>query len=265
MADNIYLKIAGFGIVLNLGDALESTFSKKKIVDDIEKYFKGFIHGKKKISDFKIRINQEIDSDVIYKKKGKSFYFKIFNLGKEQISCSYEISFGQISYIIRYVLLWLLSKNNGFMMHGSAVSVNGKAYIFTGPSGAGKSTIMKILSKRYRGLADDSVIIKEERGEYHLYQTPIIEKEFWVDKQSKKYPLGGIFFLNKSKDYKIERSINKKEIIARLISQLFTNEDQSKRQVGKMINFIKKFDKFGVITFAKHQEKLTEFFSKNII
>ena len=150
-------------------------------------------------------------------------------------------------------------------MHGSAVSIDNKAYIFTGPSGAGKSTIMKMLNSKHPALADDSVIIKWEKGEYYLYQTPMIEKESWVHKQSKKYPIGGIFFLNKSRDFKAEKIISKKEIIMRLISQLFVNQEQTKTQVNNLISFIKKFDQFRIISFSKNQKKLLEFFSKNIV
>lgn len=265
MTNNIVLRIAGFGITINLGDSLDYPFSKKKLSDDINKYLKGFIHPEEKTNDFKINIKQEVSNDVIYKKKEKSFYFKIFKIEKRQINCNYEISFSQISFIIRYIILQLLSENNGFLMHGSAVAINGKAYIFTGPSGAGKSTIMKMLNTKYPALADDSVIIKQENGKYYLYQTPIIEKESWVKKQSKKYPIEGIFFLNKSKDFKTEKIINKKEIVARIISQLFVNQDQTKKQVSSIMGFIKKFNQFKMISFSKNQKKLIKFFSKNIV
>ena len=256
----IYLKIAGFCIWFNLEDPQDRPFSKKLLVDNINKYLSGFIDPEEKNSDFKINMKQEVDNDVIYKKDEKSFYFKIFEVGGNQINCNYEISFGQISFIIRYAILMLLYKNNGFLMHGSAIAINNKAYIFTGPSGAGKSTIMKILSSKYVALADDSVIIKKEMGEYYLYQTPIIEKESWVKKQSKKYLIEKIFFLNKSKDFKIEKDIDKKRVIMKLLNQLFTNQDQTKKQVTNMIEFIKRFDNFGTISFSKNKKKLLDFF-----
>lgn len=265
MTDNIVLRIAGFNITINLGDSLDYPFSKKKLSDDINKYLKGFIHPEEKASDFKINIKQEISNDVIYKKKEKSFYFKIFEIKKKQINCNYEISFSQISFIIRYIILQLLSENNGFLMHGSAVAINDKAYVFTGPSGAGKSTTMKMLNAKYPALADDSVIIKRENGKYYLYQTPIIEKESWVDKKSEKHQIGGIFFLNKSKNFKTEKIINKKEIIAKLIRQLFVNQDQAKKHVSSMIGFVKKFEQFKILSFSKNQKKLLEFVSKNIV
>jgi hypothetical protein len=265
MTENIFLRVAGFSIKINFIDPGDYSFSKKKLKGDVSKYLKGFIHGQGKINDFKIEIKQKIDNDVIYKKKDKSFYFKIFDLKKGQINCNYEISFSQMSFIIRHVILQLLSKNNGFLMHGSAVAIKDKAYIFTGPSGAGKSTIMKMLNAKYPALADDSIIIKKERGQYYFYQTPIIEKESWVKKQSKKYPLGGIFFLNKSKSFKIDKISDKKKIVTRLISQLFVNQDETAKQVNSLVDFIKKFDRFNMISFSKNQKKLFELFSKNIV
>lgn len=262
---NIILRIAGFNITLNFDDSLENPFFKKKLINDIKKYLKGFICLKKVVDDFKITIRQKADNEIINNKKGKSFYFKIFEIEKKLIDCSYEISFSQLSFIIRYIILQLLSTHNGFLMHGSGVVINGKAYIFTGPSGAGKSTIMKMLNKEYPALADDSVIIKQENGEYYFYQTPAIEKESWVIKKSKKYPVGGVFFLNKSKNFKVEKIVNKKWIVERLISQLFINQDQTKKQISKIMSFIKKFDQFKTISFSKNQKELLDFFPKNIV
>lgn len=265
MTETIYLRIAGFCIRLILEDPLDYLFSKKLLVDNINKYLKGFISLDEKKTDLIINIKQKIDSDVINIKKEKSFYFKIFEHGKKLINCNYEISFGQISFIIRYAILMLLSENSGFLMHGSAVAIDNKAYIFTGPSGAGKSTIMKILSSKYQALADDSVIIRTEKGRHYLYQTPIIEKEYWVKKQSKKYLIGGIYFLNKSIDFEIEKNIDKKEVMLKLLNQLFTNQDQTKRQVTSMVSFIKRFDQFWTISFSKNKKKLLNFFHDIIL
>lgn len=264
MTDNIILRIAGLGIKLYF-DPSNYPFSKEKLKNDIMDNLGGFIDPQENNIDFEIYIQQNIDNDIIYKRKEKSFYFKIFEVKKKRIDCCYEISFGQISFIIRHILLLLLYKRNGFLMHGSAVAINGKAYIFTGPSGAGKSTIMKMLNEEYPALADDSVIIKQEKGKYYLYQTPIIEKESWVNKQSEKYPIEGIFLLKKSKNFEMKKIIGKKKVVKKLIGQLFINQDQGKKQIHNLIDFIKIFNRFDTLFFAKDQKKLLEFFSKNIV
>lgn len=263
--DKIILKIAGFNIIINLNDSRDNSFFKRKLIEDIKKYLKGFIHKEKRTNDFRITIKQEINSEIINSKKGKSFYFKIFEEEKRSVKCSYEISFKQLNFIIRHIILQLLSTHDGFLMHGSGVAINGKAYIFIGPSGAGKSTIMKMLNKKYPALADDSAIIKQEKGQYYFYQTPMIEKESWVNKQGDKYPIGGIFFLNKSKDLKMEKITSKKQIVKKFISQLLINQDQTRKQIGKIMSFINKFDQFWIVSFSKNIEKLLNLFSKDIL
>jgi len=42
------------------------------------------------------------------------------------------------------------------------------------------------LSKKYKALADDSGIVKKERGKYYFYQTPFLEKKS-IKKNSQKY------------------------------------------------------------------------------
>ncbi|MEO0185730.1 MAG: hypothetical protein ABIL20_08045, partial [candidate division WOR-3 bacterium] len=61
----------------------------------------------------------------------------------------------------------------------------------------GKSTAMTLLSKKFLPVASDTVIIKKEKKEFYVYQTPFLEKDDWVKKDKKKYPLGKIFFLKK--------------------------------------------------------------------
>lgn len=262
----IFLKIAGFNVLIIFVGSEDNQFFKDELINKVEKYLKGFIVQAKEIKeDFTIEIKQEENNKIIYKQKDKSFYFQIFKIQKKAVYCSYEISLSQLIFIIRYIILQLLSSNSGFLMHGSSVVIDGKAYVFTGPPGAGKSTIMKMLSSRYPVIADDSVIIKKKNGEYSLYQTPMIEKETWVVKKSNKYLLGGIFFLNQSKEIKIEKMINKKETIEKLVSQLFVNQDQVRKQIGKIMNFVKKFDQFGTMYFSKDQKKLLRYFSNNKI
>lgn len=80
---------------------------------------------------------------------------------------------------------WLLADNKGFILRSSAANFNEKAYLFLGKSGAGKFTIMKLLNGKYSALADDDVIVKKESYNYYLYQSPFLEKEWWIKKGGK--------------------------------------------------------------------------------
>ncbi len=58
-----------------------------------------------------------------------------------------------------------LPRLSGFILHSSAVSIGGKAYVFSGQSGAGKSTIADLLvgpDKPHRKLADELLLVRRD-------------------------------------------------------------------------------------------------------
>ena len=78
--------------------------------------------------------------------------------------------------------------------------------------GAGKSTVIKLLRFHHPAQADDNVIIKKERiTPYFFYQTPFIEKEWWVNPS--KYQINKIFFLRKARYTRIEKNRGEKIFI----------------------------------------------------
>lgn len=70
-----------------------------------------------------------------------------------------------------------LLKRGGFMLHSSAVVVDGRAYLFSAPSGTGKSTHtslwLKVFGERAYILNDDKPALRfSESGEIIAYGTP---------------------------------------------------------------------------------------------
>ena len=63
--------------------------------------------------------------------------------------------------IVEYSPFYDLLKNHGFMLHASAVEVDGKAYLFSASSGTGKSTHTK-LWQEYFGY-DKALIINDDK------------------------------------------------------------------------------------------------------
>lgn len=69
-----------------------------------------------------------------------------------------------------------LLRFDGFMLHSSAVVVDGKAYLFTADSGTGKSTHtslwMKLFGDRAYILNDDKPALRLINGTWYAYGTP---------------------------------------------------------------------------------------------
>lgn len=92
-----------------------------------------------------------------------------------------------------------LLQHDGFLLHSSAVVVDGKAYLFSAPCGTGKSTHTKlwlrIFGDRAYILNDDKPALRLEDGVWYAYGTP------WSGKYdisaNSRVPLAGICFLQR--------------------------------------------------------------------
>ncbi len=89
---------------------------------------------------------------------------------------------------------------NGFMLHSSAVEVDGQAYLFSAPSGTGKSTHtslwLELFGDKAQIINDDKPAIRITDNGIYAYGTP------WSGKSdlnvNEGYPLGGICVLERS-------------------------------------------------------------------
>lgn len=92
-----------------------------------------------------------------------------------------------------------LLQHDGFLLHSSAVVVDGKAYLFSAPCGTGKSTHTKlwlqVFGDRAYILNDDKPALRLEDGVWYAYGTP------WSGKHdisaNSRVPLAGICFLQR--------------------------------------------------------------------
>ncbi len=99
-----------------------------------------------------------------------------------------------------------LLKFGGFMLHSSAVEVDGKAYLFSAPSGTGKSTHtslwLELFGDRARIINDDKPAIRFIDGKAYAYGTP------WSGKSdlnvNVSVPIQGICVLERSENNFIE-------------------------------------------------------------
>ena len=120
-----------------------------------------------------------------------------------------------------------ITKWNVFLMHGSAIAVDGKAYVFTARSGTGKSTHSRLwremLGERAVMVNDDKPLIRlAEDGTAMIYGTP------WNGKhrlgENIAVPLKAICILERSADNRIQK-ITKNEAYPMLLQQTNRPED----------------------------------------
>lgn len=262
MKNPIFLKIAGFNIQINLKQT-EWEFAFKLKQKEINKYWGGFIVDKPEKIHLKINFVERSYLEVLYKKKENKQFMSFFeDKNNKEINTFYQISIFQFQVILRRAICKLLA-GNGFILHGSASNIDGNAYVFTGNNGAGKSTTMKMLNPQYPALSDDTVIIKKEKNQYYLYQTPFIEKEWWIKKNSQKLLLDKVCFLIKEKYFKEEIIKDKGLLFEKIIKQFWTEDDEFVTKKTKLIyQFTHSFDKFYYFFLSKNKIKLLDFIDK---
>ena len=108
------------------------------------------------------------------------------------------------------------------LFHGSAVEIDGKAYIFTAKSGTGKSTHAALLQKefgdRVRIINDDKPLIKLTDGGAVVYGTP------WNGKHHRgantSAPLKAICILERGEKNSIEKC-EKMAFVGEIFSQIY--------------------------------------------
>jgi len=104
--------------------------------------------------------------------------------------------FNPLNYPLDELLvLSILSKGMGMLVHACAVEYRGQGWLFPGTSGAGKTTLSN-LWKEEPGvtiLSDDRIIIRETEDGYRIYGTPWHGNAEIASPLSA--PLSGIFFL----------------------------------------------------------------------
>lgn len=132
-----------------------------------------------------------------------------------------------------------LIRHDGFLIHSSAVMLNGKAYLFSAPSGTGKSTHTSLWLKEFPGaeiLNDDKPAIRILDDGIYVYGTP------WSGKTdlnlNRKVPLQGIAFLERSEVNSID-SMNSITALQNLLNQ--TVRPGEKETASRLFDLLDQF------------------------
>ena len=135
--------------------------------------------------------------------------------------------------------------HEGMMLHASAVSYGGRAYLFSGPSGIGKSTHTRIWKQIF---GEEAVIINDDKpalrfldGRWYAFGTP------WCGKEgintNLKVPLAGICFLKQGDENTISL-LSAQEAIPLIIPQTmyrFKRPEKTRlllRNMGRLIDYV---------------------------
>lgn len=113
-----------------------------------------------------------------------------------------------------------LLRFQGLMLHSSAVSLGGRAYLFSGPCGMGKSTHTRLWQQTFGSAAqvfnDDKPPLRCIDGKWYAYGAP------WCGKDginlNMKVPVAGICFLKQAEQNAI-RQLSPEEALAKIIPQ----------------------------------------------
>ncbi len=114
-----------------------------------------------------------------------------------------------------------LLKFGGFMLHASAVVVDGYAYCFSANSGIGKSTHTALWLEAFKAknpfiINDDKPAIKLEDGRFFVYGTPFSGK--YNVNVNTRVPLKAICFIERSESNSISR-LKPADVFLRLLNQ----------------------------------------------
>lgn len=235
---NTQLFIAGYTFQLVFHET-EYRQAQELFFLQLLKAYKGFMlpTANKKI-DFTIHFTQSNQSEVLkFKEKNYIEYYKL--TGKNNsIFTFYSISLEQFTQLIRYILFFLLKKSSGFFLHGAASVKTDKAYLFIGASGKGKSTCIRLLRKIYTPFADDSFIIRKVKNTFYCFQTPFLDKQTWIKKNSRGFLIQKIFILEHSLSTHSElmNSSVAKEII---LSEIIANKTNISTSVTALMKFLR--------------------------
>ena len=103
------------------------------------------------------------------------------------------------------LLMHVLSRRQGALIHAAGLSIDGRGFMFPGKSGAGKSTLSRLFLGRDHVdlLSDDRVVARKLGGAFEVFGTP------WAGDagiaENRHYPLSGMMFIRHAPENALRR------------------------------------------------------------
>jgi hypothetical protein len=147
---------------------------------------------------------------------------RIFNRDGVTFGLGHSSEFMLLSHPFdEIILINLLAKNRGFIMHGCGVNIEGNGYLFLGDSGKGKSTIAKMikeLDSSVKILNDERVILRKMNSNIYMFGQPWYSLPEFVSYGG--IPLKKIFFLEHGDENKITELKKGKSLFLKLLAHI---------------------------------------------
>lgn len=265
--DDLYVKIGDFNLKILLSDDISDSqisYYKNKTERDLLIYLRGFqMHSKPKQIDFEIEFKYREESSLLTHEKSNKIYTPLLEKASEsKFVTYYQISVYEFETVLKNALFILLKNNSGFGIHASAARVGNAAYLFLGKSGAGKSTTVELLKYKYNTISDDITFLRRRGKDYYVFQAPFVERSWWIKKNQKLTKVSKVFFLNKSKSFKLIERNNRAIISKKIKRQVVAAQMLDLKTLKQIDQFIDDVGMFYDIYFAKDSNKLISLVEK---
>jgi len=124
------------------------------------------LDGNKTPCNFRLSPEEVIKLDLADEKRVKEY--------RSDDSFNQNLLPDPLGYPLNQILMiLLLSRSKGVLMHACGIDDRGSGYLFLGNSGHGKSTMAKLwFEKHATVLNDDRIVVREKNGEFWMYGTP---------------------------------------------------------------------------------------------
>jgi len=121
--------------------------------------------------------------------------------------------------LFHLLMISLLAKGYGVLIHACGIDDNGKGLLFTGSPSHGKTTIARLWKKDAIILNDERIVLRKNNGRLYIYGTP------WHGDYEKisphGVPLEKVYFLRRAKTNAIKK-LEGTKAVSKLLSHCFS-------------------------------------------